>query len=121
MYTYNQNKNSYIKIAETLEIYKISTSIILHYNDGITETTSEKDFDHIKQLISVYGKILFFTKPKQNNNMFTFTFGVEQENLFLKGQDPVGVLKDRLNNIILFNNSICTIGTGINMYITKEH
>jgi hypothetical protein len=53
--------------------------------------------------------------------MFTFTFGVEQENLFLKGKDPAGVLKDRLNNIILFNNSICTIGTGINMYITKEH
>ena len=53
--------------------------------------------------------------------MHTFTFGVEQENLFLKGQDSVGVLKDRLNSIILFNDTICTSGTGINMYITKEH
>ena len=32
MYTYNQNKNSYIKIADSLEIYKISTSIDLQYN-----------------------------------------------------------------------------------------
>ena len=121
MYTYNQNKISYIKIADSLEIYKISTSIDLQYNDGKTETSAEKDFDHIKQLISVYGKILFFTKPKKEDIMHTFTFGVEQENLFLKGQDSVGVLKDRLNSIILFNDTICTSGTGINMYITKEH
>jgi len=121
MYTYNQNKNSYIKIADTLEIYKISTTIDLSYNDGKTENSAEKDFDHIKQMILMYGKILFFTKPKLKDNMYTFTFGVEQENLFLKGQDPVGVLKERLNTIILFNDTIFTSGNDINMYITKEH
>ena len=40
MNTYNQNKNSDIKIADSLEIYKISTSIDLQYNDGKTETSA---------------------------------------------------------------------------------
>jgi hypothetical protein len=120
MYTYNQNKNSYIKIADTLEIYKISTKIKLSYNDGKTDSACEKDFDHIKQLISVYSKILFFTKPELCNGMYSFKFGVEQQNLFLKGKDPVGVLKDRLHGIILFNDTISINDKSINMYITKE-
>jgi hypothetical protein len=52
--------------------------------------------------------------------MYSFKFGVEQQNLFLKGKDPVGVLKDRLHGIILFNDTISINDKSINMYITKE-
>ena len=121
MYTYNQNKQTYIKIAETLEIYKLSTKIPLSYNNDKTDQLSEKDFDHIKQLISIYGKILFFTKPAFKDSLYSFKFGVEQENLFKQGDNPVGVLQQRLDKIILFNDTINTLGNNINTYITKEH
>jgi len=121
MYTYNQNKETYIKIADSLEIYKLSTKIPLAYNNDKTDQLAEKDFDHIKQLISIYGKILFFTKPTLDKNLYCFKFGVEQPDLFKQGNNPVGVLQQRLDKIILFNDTINTLGNNINTYITKEH
>ncbi len=121
MYTLNTTKNSYVKIADTIEIYCITTDIGLAYNNEETESDQEKDFDHLRQLISIYEKILFFTKPEKTSNGYTFKFGVEQKDLFSLNNDPVGVLKERLNGVVLFDNTIITKGLNTNTKITKEH
>ena len=38
MYTLNTTKNSYVKIADTIEIYCITTDIELAYNNEETES-----------------------------------------------------------------------------------
>ena len=53
--------------------------------------------------------MLFFSKPRKaihkGKQVYEVTFGVDQPNLFELGSNPVGVLENRLNNIVLFVKS----------------
>jgi hypothetical protein len=120
MYSYNSAKNSYVKIANTLELYKFETKIKLTHNPPNLLTDSEKDFDHLTQLIGVYGKILFFTTPLlDSKSTWQFKFGVEQSDLFKFKDDNVGVLTKRFNNLILFGDVLITEGVNTNTWISK--
>jgi|MDTC01.2.fsa_nt_gb predicted double-glycine peptidase len=120
MYSYNSAKNSYVKIANTLELYKFETKIKLTHNPPDLLTDSEKDFDHLTQLIGVYGKILFFTTPSfDGKSTWQFKFGVEQSDLFKFKDDNVGVLTKRFNNLILFGDVLITEGVNTNTWISK--
>lgn len=120
MYSFNSAKNSYVKIANTVELYKFETKIKLEHNPPNLETDSEKDFDHLTQLIGVYGKILFFTIPVCNNkHVYQFKFGVEQPDLFKFKDDNVGVLTKRFDNLVLFGDVLHTEGVNTNTWISK--
>jgi len=119
MYSYNSVKHNYLQVGESLEVYGISTKLPLSYTGPDVQTDSEKDFDHLKQLIGIYGKILFFTAPVLKNDSYEFKFGVEQPNLFALKSDDVGVLKKRLNNLVMFADTICTEGVNSNTWISK--
>jgi len=121
MYSYNSLKNTYIQLSESLEIYKLCTTIPLSYNE-VTETDSEKDFDHVKQLILMYDKILFFTQPTQSlkhKNCYEFIFGVSHVNLFAYKKNEVGILQNRLDDLILFGGILNTKGVNTNTWIYK--
>ena len=123
MYSLNTNKNQYMQVSEDLEVYKIITTLPIDYKDNDLDLDKQKDFDHLHQLITMYGKILFFSKPRRSTykgkQVYEVTFGVEQKNLFELGSNPVGVLENRLNNIVLFSDTICTQGVNTNVWITK--
>lgn len=118
MYSLNTVKNTYLQVGKSAEIYKLITEIPLIYKE-IVDKDSEKDFDHIKQMISIYGKILFFTQPNFKLNSYEFVFGVEQPNLFQLHDDPVGVLTARLQDIVLFGGKINCSGVNTNTWIKK--
>ena len=118
MYSLNTVKNTYLQLAKTTEIYRVVTTIPLTYSDYI-ESDSDKDFDHMKQMISIYGKLLFFTAPTIKLNRYEFVFGVEQPDLFQLHDDPVGVLKARLQGILLFGGDIVCNGVNTNTWIKK--
>jgi len=121
MYSYNSLKNTYIQLSESLEIYKLCTKIPLSYNE-VTEKDSEKDFDHIKQLILMYDKILFFTQPTsslKHKNCYEFTFGVSHANLFAFKDNEVGILQNRLDEMVLFGGTLATKGVNTNTWIYK--
>ena len=67
--------------------------------------------------------MLFFSKPRKaihkGKQVYEVTFGVDQPDLFELGSNPVGVLENRLNNIVLFSDTICTQGVNTNIWITK--
>ena len=123
MYSLNSNKNQYMQVSKDLEVYKLITTLPINFDDNNLELDNQKDFDHLHQLISMYGKILFFSRPRKSihkgKNVYEVRFGVEQKDLFELGSNPVGVLEDRLNNIILFSDTICTQGVNTNVWITK--
>jgi len=119
MYSYNSSKKNYFKISESLEIYKIKTTIALEYNNGSIESDSEKDFDHLRQLINIYDRILFFSSPMPIDGKYEFKFGVEQIDLFKLKNDDTGVLRNRLNNLVMFNDIMFTQGVNTNTWIYK--
>jgi hypothetical protein len=118
MYSLNTVKNTYLEVSKTTEIYRLETNIPLTHSD-LVDQDSDKDFDHVKQLITIYGKILFFTKPNFKLNRYEFVFGVEQPDLFQLHNDPVGVLKARLQGIVLFGGKIVCNGVNTNTWIKK--
>jgi len=119
MYSYNSAKHNYLQVGDSLEVYSVSTRLPLDYKGPDVQSDSEKDFDHLKQLIGIYGKILFFTAPTRAKDKFEFKFGVEQPDLFAQNGDSVGVLKKRLDNLVMFADTICTQGVNTNTWITK--
>ena len=123
MYSLNSNKNSYMQVSENLEVYKLITTLPIDYQNNDLDLDKQKDFDHLHQLITMYGKILFFSKPRKaihkGKQVYEVTFGVDQPNLFELGSNPVGVLENRLNNVVLFSDTICTEGVNTNIWITK--
>ncbi len=119
MYSYNSAKHNYLQVGDSLEVYSVSTRLPLDYKGPNVQSDSEKDFDHLKQLIGIYGKILFFTAPTKDNDKYEFKFGVEQRDLFMQNGDNVGVLKKRLDNLVMFADTICTQGVNTNTWITK--
>ena len=123
MYSLNASKNQYMQMSEDLEVYKIITTLPIDYQNNDLNFDKEKDFDHLHQLITMYGKILFFSKPRRSTykgkQVYEVTFGVEQKNLFELGANPVGVLENRLDNVILFSDTINTKGLNTNIWITK--
>lgn len=123
MYSLNTSKNQYMQVSEDLEVYKIVTTLPIDYQNDILDQDKQKDFDHLHQMITMYGKILFFSKPRKSiykgKQVYEVRFGVEQKNLFELGSNPVGVLENRLNNIVLFSDTIHTQGVNTNIWITK--
>jgi len=123
MYSLNANKNQYMQVSKDLEVYKLITTLPIDYQNDDLDLDKEKDFDHLHQMITMYGKVLFFSKPRKSvykgKQVYEVTFGVEQKNLFELGPNPVGVLENRLNNIVLFSDTIHTQGVNTNIWITK--
>jgi len=123
MYSLNTSKNQYMQVSEDLEVYKIVTTLPIDYQNDNLDQDKQKDFDHLHQLITMYGKILFFSKPRKSmykgKQVYEVRFGVEQKNLFELGANPVGVLENRLNKIVLFSDTIYTQGVNTNIWITK--
>ena len=119
MYSYNSSKKNYFEISRSLEIYKVQTTIVLEYNHGNIDSDAEKDFDHLRQLINIYDRILFFTGPVLINGKYEFKFGVEQIDLFKLKNDDTGVLRNRLNNLVMFNDIMFTQGVNTNTWIYK--
>ena len=66
MYSLNASKNQYMQMSEDLEVYKIITTLPIDYQNNDLNFDKEKDFDHLHQLITMYGKILFFSKPRRS-------------------------------------------------------
>jgi hypothetical protein len=112
-----------MQVSEDLEVYKIVTTLPIDYQNDTLDQDKQKDFDHLHQMITMYGKILFFSKPRKSiykgKQVYEVRFGVEQKNLFELGSNPVGVLENRLNNIVLFSDTIHTQGVNTNIWITK--
>ncbi|MBR19972.1 MAG: hypothetical protein CMA64_07495 [Euryarchaeota archaeon] len=123
MYSLNTNKNQYMQVSEDLEVYRLTTTLPIDYENEDLDLDKQKDFDHLHQMITMYGKVLFFSKPRKSvykgKQVYEVTFGVEQKNLFELGSNPVGVLENRLNNIVLFSDTISTQGVNTNVWITK--
>lgn len=123
MYSLNTNKNQYMQVSEDLEVYRLTTTLPIDYQNEDLDLDKQKDFDHLHQMITMYGKVLFFSKPRKSvykgKQVYEVTFGVEQKNLFELGSNPVGVLENRLNNIVLFSDTISTQGVNTNVWITK--
>ena len=73
MYSYNSTKHNYLQVGDSLEVYSVSTKLPLDYKGPDVQSDSEKDFDHLKQLIGIYGKILFFTAPTRAKDKYEFS------------------------------------------------
>jgi len=123
MYSLNTSKNQYMQMSKDLEVYRLTTTLPIDYENEDLDLDKQKDFDHLHQMITMYGKVLFFSKPRKSvykgKQVYEVTFGVEQRNLFELGSNPVGVLENRLNNIVLFSDTISTQGVNTNVWITK--
>ena len=58
-----------MQVSENLEVYRLITTLPIDYQNEDLDLDKQKDFDHLHQLITMYGKVLFFSKPRNHSIM----------------------------------------------------
>lgn len=64
----------------------------------------QRNWETLQQLISLRAQVFDLATPVQTNNIWTFEFTVEQDELFTIDDDPVGLLKQDCTGVPMLKN-----------------
>lgn len=65
----------------------------------IQSRNQQRNWETLTQLISLRTQISDLSQPSKQNQHWIFDFEVENNSLFAKGEDPLGVLKEDCANV----------------------
>jgi hypothetical protein len=100
---------------------------------GNIQNESQKNFEILVQAIGLRAMPVIMNEPRAVEDLstlgasiagegFTWRFASDRLDVFAKGNDPVGLLKEELNGIVLANGAVLeTSGAGQNIEFSRSN
>lgn len=118
-------------ISSNLQFYIMYTTIDIEQTGSYQDAT-QKDFDAIVQMISMFSQVIISNDPVEVTDLkangaptltgagHVFKFAVEHPDVFSENGSPIGKLISSMNGVVLNGGTISTTGGSLNLEFSQS-